>query len=284
MRSIAWLSEKGGSGKSTCCINVAVGLAKLGKRVLVIDADPQGSATLVFLKGKEPEGQNLYHVLTEGVDAGDTVVKTATAGLDLLPADTRLADANLELVSQLGRERRLLLAMRGLDEGYDFVMIDTSPQRTLVNINVLNYVSEVFCPIDPGVFSLAGIAKLQGAVAEVVGRLDNQALKIAGLVVARTQPDNLSRDVESRLRATFDSLVLKTTIPASTKIGEAHARFLSVLDYAPRSAGAKAYEALTRELIKHGKANRSRGRGDNPSVRFDSAEGRTGRTGKRAAG
>jgi chromosome partitioning protein len=257
LRTIAWTSEKGGSGKTTCALNTAVCLARRRKRVLFIDADPQGNATLVLLKGEPADAPTLYHVLTNQADAGDTIRVTGTRGLDLMPGDTTLADANLSLASEIGRERRLRLAMRDVDDAYDFVVIDTSPQRTLININVLNYVSEVWCPVDPGIFSLAGLVKLQGAVAEVAKYLDNPSLRIAGLVLTQVRNDNLTRDVEAQLRAAFGSLVATTTIPHSVKVGESHARYLSVLDYAPRSPGAKAYDSLTREILSHGTANRT---------------------------
>jgi chromosome partitioning protein len=257
VRTIAWTSEKGGTGKTTTVINTAVCLARQKKRVLVIDADPQSNATLVLLKGHAPDPPNLFHVLTNLADAGDTIRTTAITGLDCLPGDTSLADANLSLASEIGRERRLRLAMRGVDERYDYVVIDTSPQRTLININVLNYVSEVWCPVDPGIFSLAGLVKLQGAVAEVVRYLDNADVKLAGLVLTQTRTDNLCRDVEAQLRASFGSLVCKTTIPTSVKVGEAHGHYISVLDYAPRSPAAKAYEALTKEMMNHGSKKRT---------------------------
>jgi len=255
MRSLAWLSEKGGTGKTTSAINTAVCMARMRKRVLLIDADPQANASLVFLKGEAADPPTLCQVLTNQADAGDTIRATGIAGLDLLPGDVTLADANLSLASEIGRERRLRLAMRGVDDTYDLVIIDTSPQRTLININVLNYVQEVWCPVDPGIFSLAGIVKLQGAVAEVVRYLDNAELRLSGLVLTQARADNLTRDVENQLRATFGTLVCKTAIPASVKVGEAHANFLPVIDYAPRSPGAKAYEALTREIL-NGKAHR----------------------------
>jgi chromosome partitioning protein len=275
------MSEKGGTGKTTSAVNTAVGLAKLGRRVLMVDADPQGNASLVLLGGREPapDEATLFHVLTDAADAADTIRQTATAGLELMPADTRLADANVSLASEVGRERRLRLAMRGVDEAYDFVIVDTSPQRSLINTNVLNYVAEVLAPVDPGIFSLAGLVKLQGAVAEVVKYLDNQSLRIAGLVVTRAANDNISRDVEAQLRATFGALVYETTVPANTKVGEAHARFLSVLDYAPRSPGAQAYEALTREILKHGHAQHGAGGGVAAAV--DDTERRPGRAGRR---
>ena len=244
MRKIAWLSEKGGSGKTTSAVNTAVCLAKQGKRVLFIDADPQGNASLVFLKGGEAEEPNLYHVLTGTADATDTIRKTEIRGLDLLAADSKLADANVLLASEAGRERRLLLAMRGLESLYDFVIVDTSPQRTLINANVLNYVTEVLCPVEPSIFSLAGIVKLQGAVGQVVKFLDNQELKLAGLIVTRATHENISRDVESQLRATFGALVYQTTIPQNVKVVEAHSRFLSVLEYAPHSPALRLIRLL----------------------------------------
>ena len=249
MRSIAWLSEKGGTAKTTSAINSAVGLAKLGHRVLLVDADPQANATMVLLEGRPAEAPTLAHVLIDQTDAADAIRPTRTEGLDVLPSDTLLADANVALASELGRERRLKLALEGLDAGYDFVVIDTSPQRTLINVNVLNYVGEVLCPVDPGIFALSGLGTLREAVAEVARHLDNRALRLGGLVLTRTQRDNITRDVEAQLRGTFGELVFRTTIPSTTKIGEAHARFLSVLDYAPRSSGAQAYKALVSEII-----------------------------------
>lgn len=281
MRSIAWLSEKGGTGKTTCAVNTAVALAKLGRRTLIVDADPQANASLVFLAGQGAVAPTLFHVLTHEASADEAIRPTGVPGLDLLPADSFLADANLSLAAELGRERRLRLAMRGVDQDYDFVVIDTSPQRTLINVNVLNYAAAVYCPVDPGIFSIAGLVKLQEAISGVVRFLDNHALRLAGLVLTRVQRDNLARDTETQLRGTFPGLVHEATIPASIKIGEAHARYLSVLDYAPRSPGAKAYEALTREIIAHDK-NDGTGSGVDGVAEIDRSGGRNARRGQRA--
>jgi chromosome partitioning protein len=287
VRKIAWLSEKGGTGKTTSAVNTAVCLARRGERTLFVDADPQGNATLVLLGGREPEGLTLFHVLTEEADAGSAVVATGTRCLDLLPADARLADANVMLAPEPGRERRLRLALRDVEERYDFVVIDTSPQRSLVNTNVLNYAAEVLCPVEPSIFSLAGISKLQGAVDQVVKYLDNQELRVAGLVITRATHENLSRDVEAQLRGAFGPLVLETTIPQNIKVGEAHARFLPVVVYAPGSPGAKAYQALTREIIAHGQPKHGSAARGGVGVQPDGPEergGRPGRGARRAAG
>jgi chromosome partitioning protein len=276
-------SEKGGTGKTTGIVNVAWYLAaRMKKSVLVVDADPQANASLVLLRGEAPEPPTLYQVLTDTAAAADAIRTTTTPGLDILPGDTMLADANLSIASEIGRERRLRLAMRGVHDAYDFVLIDTSPQRTLININVLNYVAEVWCPVDPGIFSIAGIVKLQGAIAEIVRYLDNPELRLSGLIMCQARGDNLSRDVEAQLRATFGSLVSKTVIPQNVRLGEAHAHYLSVGQFAPRSPGAKAYESLTRELMEYGKANRNAGVAVNEATDPNDAAGRGAR--KRRAG
>lgn len=281
MRSIAWMAEKGGVGKTSSAVNTAVCLAKLGHKTLFIDADPQGNASLIFLNGSEPQVPTLYNVLTRTADTSDAIVKTSHNHLDLLPADSRLADANVSLAGEMGRERRLRLAMRDVESHYAYIIFDTSPQRTLINTNVLNYVSEIVVPIAPSIFDLVGLNKLQAAVADVVGLLDNQSLRIAGLLLTRTRRDNLSGDVESQLRATFGSLVFTTTIPDSIKVGESHARFTSLMDYASRSPAAVAYRELTLEIISHGKTRRSRDDRDGRSSTDDSKDG-TGRRNRRA--
>ena len=256
MRRIAWLSEKGGTGKTTSAINSAVGLTKLGLRVLLIDADPQGNASLVLLQGQPADPPTLHHVLLNEADAADAVRATSVERLDILPADASLADANLALAGELGRERRLRLAMKDVEEDYDFVVVDTSPTRSLLNVNVLNYVDEVLVPLDPGLFSLSGLGQLQQAVDDVRRYLDNRSLKIGGLVLTRTASNNVARDVERQVRELFGDLVHATTIPTNAKVEEAHSRYQSVLDYAPRSAGARAYVSLVKEIIANGRGTK----------------------------
>ena len=260
-RRIAWLSEKGGVGKTTSAINTAVGLAKLGHRTLVIDSDPQGNSSLVLLGGEPVTVPTLHQVLVDEVDATEAIRPTATPGLDILPADASLADANLELAGELGRERRLRVAMEGVEDAYDFIILDTSPARSLLTVNVMCYVREILVPVDPGLFSLSGLGQLQAAVAEVRRFLDNRALRIAGIVLTRTVRNNVAREVEARIRAQFDELVHPTTIPNATAIEEAHSRFQSVLDYSPRSPGAKAYAALVGEIIANGQRTQDGTRG-----------------------
>lgn len=258
MRSIAWISEKGGTAKSTCAINSAVGLAKRGNRVLIVDTDPQANASLVLLEGRPASSPSLADVLLGDAEARDAIVSTHTPSVDILPADVRLADAALGLANQIGRESRLRAALAPLESRYDVVVVDTSPTRSLLTINALVAVREVFVPIEPSLFSIAGIGSLQDAVADVRRYLSNPDLRIAGLVLTRTRRDNVSRDAEAQIREAFGPLVLTTTIPTNAKVEEAHGRFQSVLDYAPASPGAKAYAALIEEIAAHGESKRSR--------------------------
>jgi chromosome partitioning protein len=253
MRSIAVMSDKGGTAKTTTVINVAVGLARRGWRTLVVDCDGQANASLVLLRGQGAAPPTLRHVLLNEAEAAAAVRPTSVAGLAILPADAALAEVNLALAGELGRERRLKLALADVARAYDFVLLDTSPARCLINVNVLSFAGEVLVPVDPGLFALSGLGRLQEAVAEVRRYLDNPALRIAGLVLTRTQTNNVSRDVEAQLRGLFGALVHRATIPTSTKIEEAHSRYQSVLDYAPRSSGARAYAALVEEIIADGR-------------------------------
>ncbi len=250
MRVLAWCSEKGGTGKSTSAINTAFALAKAGNRVLVVDLDPQGNTSLVLLRGEPASAPTVGAVLLGQAEAVAAVRPTATPGLDLLPADASLADANAELVNMIGRETRLRGALGGVD--YDFVVIDTPPTRSLLTVNALVAAAEVLIPVEPALFALAGLGQLQQAVTDVRRYLGNAPLRIAGLLLTRTRNDNVSRDVEAQLREAFGPLVFRATVPVSVKVEEAHGRFVSVIDYAPRSPGAKAYLAVAEE-IAHGR-------------------------------
>ena len=167
MRSIAWLSEKGGTAKTTCAINCAVGLAKRGSRVLLADLDPQANASLVLLEGKPAGPPTLGAVLLGEVEATEAIRPTHIPRLDILPSDVSLADASLELSNMIGRENRLRAALMPVESAYDFLILDTSPTRSLLTINALTTVREVLVPIEPGLFSLSGLGQLQAAVDDV---------------------------------------------------------------------------------------------------------------------
>lgn len=257
MRRIGFISEKGGVAKSTSALNVAAGLARRGFRTLLVDVDPQHNASLVLLGGRPAGPPTLGAVLLNDATAAEAIRATATPGLDVLPSDVSLAEANLALTNLVGRECRLRSALEAVEGDYDYVVLDTSPQRSLLTINALVYLDEAIVPVDPGLFAVAGLGQLQAAVDDVRRYLDNRRLRIAGLVLTRTQNNNVSRDVEAQLRGLFGALVYRATIPTNAKVEEAHSRYQSVLDYAPRSAGARAYAQLVEEIIADGQRTRT---------------------------
>jgi chromosome partitioning protein len=257
MRVIAWCSEKGGTGKTSSAINTTFALAKAGFRSLLVDLDPQANASLVMLEGKPAAPPTIANVLLGETDVVEVIRATRTPGLDLLPSSVALADANVVLASAIGRETRLRAALAGFD--YDFIVIDTPPTRSLLTVNALVAADDVMIPVEPGLFSLAGLGALQTAIDEVRRYLDNPRLRIAGVLLTRTRNDNVSRDVETQLRAALGPLVFVATIPTSVRVEEAHGRFQSVIEFAPRSPGARAYQAVATEIIANGRTQERTG-------------------------
>ena len=268
MRSIGFISEKGGVGKSTSVLNVVAYLAKKGQRVLVVDTDPQGNSSYVLLQGEKPRRPALFEVLTAQAEADEAIVPTSLEGVDLLPTDHSLADATVVLATEVGRERRLRVALEGVDERYDFVLVDTAPTRSILTTNVLNFAQEVLVPFSPGLFGILGLGQLQEDVAQVRRFLDNRALRIGGVFLTMVEKNNVHRDLEEQLRGLFGSLVFETKIPRSIKLEEAHARHESILTYAPKSSGAAACKALTEEILDHAQRqeNRDGDSSGNPSA------------------
>jgi chromosome partitioning protein len=251
MRSVAFVSEKGGVGKSTSALNVAACLARKGLKVLVLDTDPQANVSYVLLRGEKARQPTLHEVLVGHTEAASAIVPTVLEGVDILPAEASLADANVILAGAVGRERRLHMAMEGVAGAYDFVLVDTAPTRSLLTANVLNFAEEVLVPIAPGLFGILGLGQLQADVGQVRQFLDNKALRIAGIYLTMVEKNNVARDLEDQLRQLFGGLVFRTKIPRSVKLEEAHSRHESILTYAPKSAGATAYLALTEEVLDH---------------------------------
>lgn len=255
-RRIAWLNEKGGSGKSTSALNLSANLAtRFGQRVLLIDVDHQANITAV-LAGQGGE-YTLTDVFLKGVPAQDAVRKTHYANLDILPADASLAEVNVAMADSssslgLGRELRLKRALALIEGNYDFVILDTAPQRSLLSINVLNYADEVFVPLDPGYWSILGAQRLEELIEQIRVHMEHETLRISGVLLTKGQQTNVAREVEQQVRAYFGKRVFRTTIPLNVKVEEAHSRGLSVLDYAPASAGAHAYLEFTKEVFFHG--------------------------------
>ncbi|MDG3008342.1 ParA family protein [Paludisphaera mucosa] len=269
MRRIAFVNLKGGVGKSTCAATIAVGLAKRGRRVLLIDADAQGHATWTVTRGQGGGDVGLGEVLLRHAAAVDAIRPTPTEGLDVLPAGSSLGGANIALAQELGRDTRLRSALVDV-RGYDEVLIDSGPSLNLSTINVLTAATEVVAPVDAAMYAVLGLVDLRRAVEEIRDAY-NPGLRLAGLVLCKARKDATSRDVERQLRETFGGLVHKATIPLSAAIEAAHARGLTILDHAPKSPAATAFEALIDEVLSHGRSEETEHARRGPGAREDAA-------------
>lgn len=260
MRRIAVACLKGGSSKSTTATSVAVGLARRGHRVLVGDCDAQHNATWILNRGQGAEGPTMAEVLLRQADAIEAIRPSAVPGLDLLPSTSALGAVNVQLAQELSRDTRLRSALASIEADYDFAIMDTAPAFGPLLANVLVWAREVVVPADPGVFAMLGLVELQGVIDEVAEVYGNTALHVAGMVLTRLSKNNVHRDVELQLREAYGDKVFRATIPLSAKVEESHTRAMTVLEHAPKSPAAMAYEALIEEVIRYGSREKDRGR------------------------
>jgi chromosome partitioning protein len=258
MRTIAVVAQKGGQCKTTTVLSMADVLAGQGGRVLVIDTDTQANATHVLLRGTPPRRPTLADVLSGDATADEAIVPTGLDGVELLPAEANLADVNVAIAAEVGRERRLRAAMAEMTRPFDVVLVDTGPTRSLLTTNVLNYVGEVVVPLGPGLFGFLGLGQLQADMNLVRRFLENKALSLTGVALVLTEKNNVCRDFERQVREMLGDLVFKTTVPRSIKFDEANARRQTIFEHARLSPGARAYESLTLEVMSRGREQTGR--------------------------
>jgi chromosome partitioning protein len=255
MRSVAVTNAKGGVGKSTTAVNLAAALVELDQRVLVVDADPSGNATLGFFPTGIPD-TGLADLLLEEQTLGDVIRTTEDPGLDVLPPGSRLSGCSDQMGSTQGlgqgREFRIRRLLRSID-GYDVVVVDTSPVQTPLNVAILYAVGEVLIPIDPCVAALAGVRALEDLVQTVSGFrqefTDAGPLVITGVLITRTDRTLVSKQIEAEVRNYFGPLVYERVIPSSVKFREAYARGTPLIRYDRFSAGAEGYRAAARAFL-----------------------------------
>lgn len=242
-------NQKGGVGKTTTAINLSTVLAKKGKKVLLIDADPQGNGTSGLGIDKDQQF-SVYDVLIEDIEVENTLQSTQIKNLDLCPSNINLAGAEVQLVGMEEREYRLKKKLDNISDKYDFIIIDCPPSLGLVTLNAFTASDSVLIPVQCEYYALEGLGQLLNTI-ELVRQHMNKSLHVEGaLLTMYDVRTNLSNQVVKEVKKYFENKVYKTVIPRNVKLSEAPSYGMPITLYDARSKGAKSYEKFAREFLK----------------------------------
>jgi chromosome partitioning protein len=250
LHTIAIINQKGGVGKSTTTVNLAAALGKQGRKVLIVDFDPQGNSTSGIGVDKEGLSQCIYDALLHDVPAENLIHDTVSERVFIIPATIQLAGAEIELVSAMARETRLKDLLEPVKDEFDFIFIDCPPSLGLLTINALAAADSVLIPIQCEYYALEGVTKLLESMRMVKGRINKDLDTYGVLMTMYDSRTSLSNQVVEEVQNYFGDIAFKTCIPRSVKVSEAPSYGMPVIEYAPSNKGARAYMDLAREVIR----------------------------------
>ena len=249
-RILAIANKKGGVGKTTTAVNLACALAQEGQRVLLVDLDPQGNATMGAGVEKRTAMPTAYQVLLEEADIPSSRLRSQRGGFDVIPSNRELAGGEVEMVEMDAREYRLKTELAKVDHEYDFILIDCAPTLNLLTVNAFTAAHAVLIPMQCEYYALEGLTDLVATIKKVKARL-NPTIEIDGLLRVMFDPrSTLAQQVAAELKDHFGSKVFDTVIPRNVRLAEAPSHGLPGVVYDPASKGAQAYLELARELLQ----------------------------------
>lgn len=247
---ISFSNQKGGVGKTTTCVNMAAYLATFGKKVLLVDLDPQGNATTGLGFSKSQLKKSVYNVMIEEEDVKDNILNTEIEGLTLLPANIDLAGAEVELVYKKNREKVLKNALDKVKADYDYILIDCPPSLGLLTINALAGADSVIIPIQSEYYALEGLSQLMNSISLVRSHL-NRNIKVEGVVLTMYDGrSTISKQISAEIKKYFTKKLYEIVIPRNIRLSEAPSHGKPIILHDPKCMGARAYSALTEEFLK----------------------------------